>query len=153
MTIRYQIIFENYVLPFNAVDMAACLTRFAEHYKEIYSHLDEKFLERHGRLLFLSFLAPLLNGQGHYYIESQFTDMRRMDIVVDFEGQQIIVELKLWKGEAAKELAYEQLLGYMESKSAKEGHLLTFDFRKQKTGEHKPDWVDIGDMKIFDVVV
>ena len=120
---------------------------------EIFAVRDESFLERHGRLLFLSFLKPLLNGQGNYYIESQFTDLRRMDVVVDFEGQQIIVELKLWKGEAAKDRAYEQLRGYMESKNASEGYLLTFDFRKQKTEEHEPEWVEVGGKKIFDVVV
>ena len=134
-------------------DMAACLTRFAALYKEIYSHLDEDFLEREGRLLFLSFLTPLLNGQGNFYIESQFTDMRRMDIVVDFESQQIIVELKLWRGEAAHEEAYEQLLGYMESKNATEGFLLTFDFRKQKTDVQEPSWIEISGRRIFDVVV
>ena len=134
-------------------DMAACLTRFARHYREIYSHLDEKFLEREGRLLFLSFLTPLLNGQGSFYIESRFTDMRRMDLVVDFEGQQIIVELKIWRGEAAHEEAFGQLLDYMDSKNAKEGFLLTFDFRKNKTGEYNPKWMEFGGRRIFDVVV
>ena len=76
-----------------------------------------------------------------------------MDIVVDFEKQQYIVELKLWKGEAAKEQAYEQLLGYMESKNQTEGYLLTFDFRKQKTEEYKNEWIEINGKKIFDVVV
>ena len=134
-------------------DMAACLQKFAEHYREIYTSKEEHFFERHGRLLFLSFLKPLLNGQGNFYIESQFTDLRRMDIVVDFEGQQIIVELKLWKGDAHKEKAYEQLLGYMEAKNASEGFLLTFDFRKQKTEEHTPGWVEFDGRRIFDVVV
>ena len=134
-------------------DMAACLRKFAEHYKQIYTEKEVHFFERHGRLLFLSFLKPLLNGQGNFYIESQFTDLRRMDIVVDFEGQQIIVELKLWKGDAHREKAYEQLLGYMEAKNADEGFLLTFDFRKQKTGEHIPVWVEFDGRKIFDVVV
>ena len=32
--------------------------------------------------------------------------LRSMDIVVDFEGQQIIVELKLWKGATHREKAY-----------------------------------------------
>ena len=134
-------------------DMAACLSKFAEHYKEIYASKDIEFHERHGRLLFLSYLTPLLNGQGRFYIESQFTDSRRMDVLVDFEKEQYIVELKIWRGEAAKEKAYEQLLGYMESKNALEGYLLTFDFRKHKTGEHSPNWVEIGGRRIFDVVV
>ena len=61
--------------------------------------------------------------------------------------------MKLWRGEATHEQAYEQLLGYMESKNATEGFLLTFDFRKQKTLEHKNEWVEKGGRRIFDVVV
>jgi hypothetical protein len=40
----------------------------------------------------------------------QFTDLRRMDIVVDYGSEQFIIELKLWKGETAQEDAYEQLV-------------------------------------------
>ena len=134
-------------------DMAACLTKFAEFYTKIYSHHDEIFFERQGRLLFLSFLAPLLNGQGFFHIETELTDQRRMDLVVDFEKEQYIVELKRWDGNAAKERAYEQLLGYMEAKNANEGYLLTFDFRKNKTEEYKAGWIEVGNKRVFDVVV
>ena len=134
-------------------DMAMCLCKFAEHYDETYSMYDKPFLERNGRLLFLAFLVPLLNGRGFYHIESQLTDQRRMDIVVDFEKEQYIIELKLWKGEAANEKAYEQLLGYMETKNANAGYLLSFDFRKEKTGSYKAKWVEAAGKKIFDVVV
>ena len=134
-------------------DMAACLLKFAEYFREIYTDKEGQFFEKHGRLLFMSFLTPLLNGQGFIHIETQLTDERRMDLVVDFDKEQYIVEMKLWRGEAAKDRAYEQLLGYMESKNAKEGFLLTFDFRKIKTGEYKSEWVDIGGKRVFDVVV
>ena len=67
-----------------------------------------------GRLMFMSFLTPLLNGHGFIHIETELTDLRRMDLVLDFEKEQFIVELKIWRGDAAKERAYEQLLGYME---------------------------------------
>jgi hypothetical protein len=133
-------------------DMELCLRKFAEHYREIYTEKDAPFLERQGRLLFLSYLKPLINGQGFYHIESQFTDLRRMDIVVDFGGEQFIIELKLWKGEAGMDKAYEQLAGYMQSKGANKGYLLTFDFRKEKD-MHNPEWVQIGDGQIFSVVV
>ena len=73
--------------------------------------------------------------------------------VVDFEGQQNIVELKLWRGDVAHELAYEQFLGYMDSKNAQEGFLLTNDFRKQKTEKNKNEWIEFGDKRIFDAVV
>jgi hypothetical protein len=133
-------------------DMELCLRKFAEHYGEMYSEKDAPFLERQGRLLFLSYIKPLINGNGFYHIESQFTDLRRMDIVIDFGGEQFIVELKLWKGEAAMEKAYEQLLGYMQSKGADRSYLLTFDFRKTKEAQ-EPEWVPMGDSRIFSVMV
>ena len=141
------------VINGNTFDMEMCIRKFAEHYEEVYAREDEAFIERHGRLIFLTYLKPLLNGQGFYHTESQFTDMRRMDIVVDFGNDQFIVELKIWRGEACKEKAYDQLLGYMETKKAKEGYLLTFDFRKEKNRMRKAEWVEIGNLKIFDVVV
>ena len=148
-------------------DMELCLRKFAEHYKEIYANEDERFLERHGRLLFLSFLRPLINGQGFYHIESQFTDLRRMDIIVDFGQDQFIVELKIWHGDKYKQEAYKQLLDYMNSKNAETGYILTFDFRKNankqaqaapsaepRSGEGSPPaWVFMQDKRIFDVVV
>ena len=134
-------------------DMELCLRKFADHYAEIFNENDGKFLERHGRLIFLSYLRPLINGQGFYHIESQFTDLRRMDIVVDFGRDQFIIELKLWKGEEAEHKAYTQLLGYMENKKAEAGYLLTFDFRKEKNKQPKAEWVDINGKNIFEVIV
>jgi hypothetical protein len=136
-----------------AFNMELCLRKFAEHYREIYTEKEAPFFERQGRLLFLSYIKPLINGRGFYHIESQFTDLRRMDIVIDFGQEQFIVELKLWKGEARMEEAYEQLAGYMESKGASSGYLLTFDFRKETTKERKAEWVQVGDRRIFSVVV
>jgi hypothetical protein len=133
--------------------MELCLRKFAEYYAEIYTENDAPFLEKHGRLLFLSYLRPLINGVGFYHIESQFTNLKRMDIVVDFGRDQYIVELKRWKGEAGKEKAYEQLLGYMEMKNADKGYLLTFDFRKNANKEPKAEWVEVDGKRIFDVVV
>jgi len=134
-------------------DMELCLRKFAEHYNEIFSSTDTNFLERHGRLLFLSYLKPLINGQGFYHIESQLIDLRRMDIVVDYGRQQFIIELKLWNGKAKQEDAYKQLCGYLESKHTNTGYLLTFDFRKDCNKIHKAEWVDMGSMRIFDVRV
>ncbi|MCL1918073.1 MAG: AAA-like domain-containing protein [Peptococcaceae bacterium] len=134
-------------------DMELCLRKFAEHYTELFNECDITFLERHGRLLFLSYLKPLINGQGFYHIESQFTDLRRMDIVVDFGCDQFILELKLWHGEKYKQEAYAQLLGYMASKNVNTGYLLTFDFRKGSNRQPCAEWADFSGKRIFDVVV
>jgi len=134
-------------------DMELCLRKFADHYGEIYNKTDKDFLERHGRLLFLSYLKPLINGQGFYHIESQLTDLRRMDIVVDFGRQQFIIELKLWNGQAYQAEAYKQLCGYLKSKHAEMGYLLTFDFREEGNKERKAEWIEVEGRRIFDVMV
>jgi uncharacterized protein YfkK (UPF0435 family) len=134
-------------------NMELCLRKFAEHYREIYTEKDMPFLERHGRLIFISYLRPLVNGEGFFHIESQFTDLRRMDIVVDFGNEQFIIELKRWKGEAAQEDAYGQLLDYMKSKQAQRGYLLTFDFRKGKKEEFSAQWINVDGREIYEVII
>jgi len=134
-------------------DMELCFRKFADHYAEIFNKTDAKFLERHGRLIFLSYLRPLINGRGFYHIESQFTDLRRMDIVVDYGQDQFIIELKLWKGEKSHNEAYEQLLDYMESKKAQTGYLLTFDFREEANRERKAEWVKFASKRIFEIII
>lgn len=132
-------------------NMELCLTKFAQHYYEMFNEKDVKFLEKHGRLLFLSYLKPLINGRGFYHIESETRNLRRMDIVIDYGTQQFILELKIWRGLDANQNAYEQLLNYMKIKNADTGYLLTFDFRKNK--EQKIAWESINKKEIFDVIV
>ena len=146
-------VFQYDVVCDGRFDMELCLRKFAEHYEEIYCEHDAEFLERHGRLLFLSYLKPLVNGQGFYHLESQFTDLRRMDIVVDFGRQQFIIELKVWRGEQYQAEAYNQLCAYLESKHVSEGYLLTFDFRKKRNKTHKMEWIEFNGKRIFDIVV
>ena len=134
-------------------DMELCLRKFADHYNEMFTEKDVKFLERHGRLLFLSYLRPFINGKGFYHIESETRNQRRMDIVVDYGSDQFILELKRWDGEKDHQEAYEQLLDYMKIKKAKTGYLLIFDFRKDSNKEHRAEWVEIMDKKIFDVII
>jgi hypothetical protein len=82
--------------------MELCLRKFAKHYRDLFNEDDLAFLERQGKMLFLSYLAPLLNGDGFYHLESQFANLRRMDIIVDYSREQFIIELKIWHGEEAR---------------------------------------------------
>ncbi|MCL2125565.1 MAG: AAA-like domain-containing protein [Oscillospiraceae bacterium] len=134
-------------------DMELCMVKFAEHYAEIYNEGDIEFLEKQGRLIFLSYLRPLINGDGFYHMESQFTDLRRMDLVVDYGKEQFIIELKIWRGEQYEADAIKQLCGYLDSKRAETGYLLTFDFRKAGRKSAGAKWVEVGGKRIFSVVV
>ncbi|MDR2711795.1 MAG: AAA-like domain-containing protein [Clostridiales bacterium] len=135
-------------------DMELALRKFAEHYREIFSERNQEFIENNLRLIFLTYLKPLINRQGFYHTESQLIDLRRMDIVVDYGCDQFIIELKIWHGGSMHQEAYEQLLGYMDSKNASTGYLLTFDFRQEANKQRRTEWVDFeGGKCIFDVVL
>lgn len=41
----------------------------------------------------------IINGTGNYYIESHTRDLRRTDIIVDYPGNQYIIEMKIWHGD------------------------------------------------------
>ena len=132
------------------MNMALCIKKFAQHYYELYSSQDDKFLERECRLLFLTYLKPIINGQGFYHIESETRNKNRMDLIVDFGGEQFIIELKLWYGEQKHEKAHEQLIEYLNSKNKSEGYLLTFDFRKRRVKKPVAKWVRKSKKKFLD---
>ena len=136
----------------NTFNMDVCLEKFAQYYKRYYSKKDERFIEREGRMLFLMFISPVLNGQGFAYIEAQSPDGKRTDVVINYLSQQFVIELKIWDGQKKHEEAAQQLVGYMDRFQTNEGYLLTFDFREKK--ELKHEWVAVDDKrKILDVVV
>ena len=135
-------------------DMELCLKKFKEHYAEIYTDKDLKFLERDGTLIFLTYLKPLINGNGFYHFESQTRDNGRIDLVIDFLKQQFILEMKLWYGDKRHEEACEQLAEYLKSKNKDRGYLLTFDFRKTPdTRFAEIQWIECHGKQIFDVVL
>ena len=144
----------NDVINNGRFNMETCLKKFTHHYYELFNESDIQFLERHGRLLFLSYLKPLINGTGFYHIETETRNSRRMDIILDYNREQFIIEMKLWHGEKYKEKAYEQLLEYMSAKNIDTGYLLTFDFRTDANKERQAEWIDFDNgRRIFDVVV
>ncbi|MCR2049418.1 hypothetical protein NSB25_19340 [Acetatifactor muris] len=49
-------------------------------------------IEIAGRRLFLLYLRPIINGVGNYYVEAQTRDLRRTDVIVDYGGEQYMME-------------------------------------------------------------
>ena len=135
------------------LNMKQVLLKFQELMKVEYRKENEHFLEAQGRLLFLCFLKPIINGTGFYYVEPETRNSERMDVVVTYGDEEHIVELKLWHGEEYRKKGIAQLENYMESRSAKNGYLLSFSFLKEK--EYVSRMIDINDANksIFEVVV
>ena len=144
----------SYVVENGKLNMALAIEKFMNHYYELYHKSNENFLEKECRLLFLTFLKPIINGNGFYHVEAETRDMERTDIIVDFSNEQFIVELKLWRGEASHEKALEQIASYLDSKNKDTGYLLTFDFRKRDNiGKPKAEWIEHKGKRIFDCMV
>ena len=141
----------NYVRN-GRLNMEHVVTRFADMMHQECQKNDEEFLERQGRLVFLSFLKPIINGTGFYYVEPQTRDNRRMDLVVTYGKQEFIVELKIWHGDKYEEKGRDQLSDYLAIRGIGEGYLVTFDFSKDKK-EDAPQWIDWRDKRIFEVIV
>jgi hypothetical protein len=135
----------------DGLDLKVVLQRFQTFMKEHYSGRDQKFLEREGRLLFLSFLRPVINGKGFEFKEPNVSDERRMDIVITLKNTRYVLELKRCYGSKAHQKGLEQLGDYLEKYSLKEGYLLIYDFRKNK--EYKQEEIAVGDKRIFAVWV
>jgi len=148
-------VLQNEIIKDGIFDMELCLKKFKQHYAEIYTDKDIKFLEADGKLIFLTYLKPLINGIGFYHFESETRDHGKMDLVVDFLKQQFIIEMKLWYGDKRHEEAYKQLADYLKSKNMDCGYLLTFDFRQQSDNDasHETKWVNWEGKRIFDVML
>jgi len=118
---------DAYCMPGNRFNISKALLKFQELMKAEYHHKDREFLERQGRLVFLAFLKPILNGHGHAFKEPQISEEKRLDILITYYQYQYVIELKLWRGQQAHENGLDQLTGYLESLGLDEGALLIFD--------------------------
>lgn len=145
---------ENYQPQFikgNRLDMELALEKFVEYFTDIYGDNDEKFVEAYGRKFFLLYLKPIINGTGNYYLEAQTRDASRTDVIVDYLGQQFVVELKIWRGNEYHERGEKQLAEYLDYYRLDKGYLLSFNFNKKKEVGVKK--LQIGDKVIVEAVV
>lgn len=127
--------------------MEKVITNFQIFMRENHSDKDSKFLEREGRLIFLAFLKPILNGAGFDFKEPQISDERRIDVVITYNTFKYIAELKIWYGEEAHQKGLTQLTDYLDRQNLDTGYLVIFDHSKKKVW--KKDWLERDGKRIF----
>ena len=123
---------KNQFIQSGRLDMELILKKFVEHFNDLYGDRAERFLEEDGRRFFLLYLRPIINGAGNYYIEAQTRDQRRTDVIVDYHGEQFILEMKLWHGEEYNTRGERQLCEYLDYYHIQKGYMLSFNFNKNK---------------------
>ena len=133
------------------LNMQAILLGFQTFMKKEYSRKDRDFLEKNGRLVFLAFLKPIINGEGFDFKEPQISDEKRLDLVITHRNNKYVAELKLWRGPIAHEKGLEQLCDYLDRQNLSEGYLVVFDHAEIK--EWKSEEVEMNGKKILAVWV
>ena len=114
------------------LDMERVLEKFVEHFDEIYGDQGQTFYEEDGRRYFMLYLKPIINGTGNYYVEARTRNQERTDLIIDFQGTQFVLEMKVWRGNAYHERGEEQLIEYLDHYHLKKGYMLSFNFNKKK---------------------
>lgn len=114
------------------LDMRRVLERFAVHFHDLYGDCEESFLEDTGRKYFLLYLRPIINGTGNYYVEAQTRDLCRTDVIVDYHGEQFVIEMKVWHGQEYNKRGENQLTEYLDAYHKNKGYMLSFNFNKKK---------------------
>ncbi len=114
------------------LNMQQILERFVVHFTDLYGKNNRTFIEKFGRKYFLFYLKPIINGTGNYYVEAETRDEGRTDVVVDYHGEQFVVEMKIWRGESYHQRGERQLLNYLEAYHLDTGYMLSFNFNKNK---------------------
>lgn len=142
---------KNQFIHNGKLDMKRILERFIVHFTDLYGNSDEKFIEKAGRKFFLFYLKPIINGTGNYYVEAQTRNEGRTDVIVDYLGQQYVVELKIWHGNSYNERGEKQLLEYLDAYHLDKGYMLSFNFNKTKEIGVKE--ISLGDKILVEAVV
>ena len=127
------------------------LISFQNFMKSARSSENNKFLETDGRLVFLAFIKPIINGTGFAYKEVQVSDNKRLDVVIQYNNFKYIIELKRWSGIKYHEDGKIQLYNYLDIEGLENGYLLVFNFNKNREYISKEYMVD--SKYIFEVFV
>ena len=142
---------KNIFIKDGKLDVPLILEHFISTYTQIFGELKDKFKEKDGRELFLLYIKPIINGTGNYYIEAQTRDQKRTDVIIDYLGNQYIIELKIWHGERYNSKGEQQIKEYLDHFGLSTGYMLSFNFNEHKEVGLKEVFID--DKKIIEATV
>ena len=83
--------------------------------------------------------------------EAWIRDQKHTDVVIDYLGQQYIIELKIWRGERYNAEGEKQIREYLDYFGLDTGYMLSFNFNKKKESGLKR--VQVGDKVLYEGMV
>ena len=72
-------------------------------------------------------------------------------MIVDYLGQQYVIELKIWRGERYNSEGEKQIIEYLDYWNLTTGYMLSFNFNKKKVQGVKQ--VHVGDRVLYEGTV
>jgi hypothetical protein len=139
----------SYLDESGGLNMQMVIRKFQQFMAEQYTKKDIDFIERNGRLLFLAFIRPIINGKGFDFKEVQVSEEKRLDVVVTFGNKKHIIELKIWRGESYHQAGIKQLNDYLDRQNLTTGYLVIYDTRKECGQAETWKEIDIEGKTIF----
>lgn len=142
---------KNQFITNGYLDMRLVLEKFVLHFNDLYGNSNKTFIEEEGRKYFLLYLRPIINGTGNYYIEARTRSLGRTDVIIDYNGRQYIVEMKIWHGKEYNNSGEKQLAAYLDDYNQNTGYMISFNFNKKKqSGVYE---INIGDKTIIEAII
>ena len=123
------------------IEMKGLLEAFQQFWRENSNIWIEKYQYKEAapHLIMQAFLQRVINGGGDI-IREYATGRRRIDLCVNYKNNKYPVELKLFYNEKTIPEGIEQLSDYMDSLGEKEGWLVVFDQKTDKSWDEKIFW-------------
>jgi len=139
-------------LSFFPDDIATMLEEYREEQDikiDIPFFAHKLFYYTSGYPFLVSYLCKIINGKGFDFKDVQASEEKRLDVVITFENQKYIVELKIWHGESYHQEGIKQLYDYLDRQNLEKGYLLIVDLRKEKGKMGHYEKIETGDKEIF----
>jgi hypothetical protein len=149
-----------FIKPDGHLDMDALLREFQDFYREhSESWLDGFSYHESGKqLLLMAFLQRIVNGGGSIAREMA-VGRGRTDLVVEFNGDVFVLELKIKRSNTNMERTYKQLFHYLDQLNQEHGYLVLFELRNSEilSWEERIKWTEfayemLGVKKQFTIV-
>mgnify|MGYP001166118169 CR=1 FL=1 len=127
----------SYFTADGSIDMQKVLLEFTQFYRENSAISAEEMLYKESgpHLLLMAYLQRIVNGGGRIHRECAL-GRGRVDLLIEFKKQWIVLELKIYRSAKTITEGLEQTAEYMRIKGATEGHLIIFD-RSEKSWDEK----------------
>jgi hypothetical protein len=149
-----------FIKPDGHLDMDSLLREFQDFYREHSESWLDKFSyhESGKQLLLMAFLQRIINGGGSIAREMA-VGRGRTDLVIEFNGDIFVLELKIKRPNLNMERTYKQLFHYLDQLNQPHGYLILFELKNSSilSWEERIKWTEftyesLGTKKQFSIV-